>query len=179
MTPNKETSKEESKKKQEKKETNKTEKPQEKDNNKNNKTEKMNVVIRIKGQVGIKRKLVEGLKRLGLNTKYSCVVLKGNQAEKGMLKRLRDYLAYGEISEEDFKELLEKRSKVVNGNEKKPSSDEIIKGFNKGKKLKEMNIQPVFRLHPPRKGIKSKQRYPQGVLGYHGEKINELLKRML
>jgi len=136
-------------------------------------------VIRISGRVGIKRKVAEGLKRLGLKTKYSCVVLKGTEEQKGMLKSLRDYVAYGEISEDDFKELLKARAKVVNGNEKKPSEDEIVKGFEQDKKLKEMNIQPVFRLHPPRKGIESKQRFPQGVLGNHGEKINELLKRML
>jgi len=145
-------------------------------------TEKENksiVVIRIKGRVGIRRKIAEGLNRLGLKTKYSCVVLKGTEAEKGVLKNLRDYIAYGEIKKEDFKKLLESRSKVVNGNEKKPSPEEVIKGFEQGKKLKEMNVNPVFRLHPPRKGIESKQRYPQGVLGNHSEKINELLKRML
>lgn len=137
------------------------------------------IAIRIKGRVGVRRRMAEGLKRLGLNTKYSCVVLKGAEDQKGMLKNLRDYVAYGEISEDDFKELLEKRSRVVNGNEKKPPADKIIKGFNQGKRLKEMNIQPVFRLHPPRKGIESKQTYPKGVLGNHGDKINELLKRML
>lgn len=156
----------------------KSSKEQKKTGNKKSE-DKMIAVIRIKGRVGVKRKMAEGLKRLGLNTKYSCVVLKNTKDQIGMLKSLRDYVAYGEISEDDFKELLEKRSRVVNGNEKKPSSDEIIKGFKEGKKLREMNIQPVFRLHPPRKGIESKQRYPKGVLGNHREKINELLKRML
>ena len=139
----------------------------------------MIAVIRIKGRIGVKRKMAEGLKRLGLNTKYSCVILKNTKDKVGMLKRLRDYVAYGDISEDDFKELLEKRSKAVNGNEKKPSADEVIKGFKQGKRLKDMNVQPVFRLHPPRKGIESKQRYPKRELGYHGNKINELLKRMV
>jgi hypothetical protein len=48
-----------------------------------------------------------------------------------------------------------------------------------GKKLDELGIKPFFRLHPPRKGIKSKLQYPKGVLGNHQDKIQELLGRML
>ena len=38
-----------------------------------------------------------------------------------------------------------------------------------------------FRLHPPRKGIDSKKGFGvgKGVLGNHGDKINELIGRML
>jgi len=149
------------------------------ESSKGKKENKMTVAIRIKGQVGVRKKVAESLKRLGLRKKYNCVVLKDTNTNQGALKNLKDCIAYGEVSEDSFKELLEKRSKVINGNEKKPSVNEIIKNFEKGKKLKEMNINPVFRLHPPRKGINSKKRYPLGVLGNHNEKINELLKRML
>jgi large subunit ribosomal protein L30 len=40
----------------------------------------------------------------------------------------------------------------------------------------------VFRLHPPSKGFKGKIKRGYGSggeLGYRGEKINELLRRML
>jgi len=53
----------------------------------------------------------------------------------------------------------------------------VIEEINDGKKSK--IIKPYFRLHPPRKGIKSKLHYPKGVLGNHGEEINKLLERML
>ena len=49
----------------------------------------------------------------------------------------------------------------------------------KGKKYDELGIKPFFRLHPPRGGIRSKVHYPEGVLGNHKEKINELVERML
>jgi large subunit ribosomal protein L30 len=42
------------------------------------------------------------------------------------------------------------------------------------------NLKPVFRLHPPRKGHAGIKRTVQqgGVLGNHGEDINQLLKKM-
>ena len=42
-------------------------------------------------------------------------------------------------------------------------------------------IKPVFRLTPPSKGFKKsiKQQYPNGEIGYRGEKINELILRMI
>ncbi|KKL95423.1 hypothetical protein LCGC14_1854700, partial [marine sediment metagenome] len=42
-----------------------------------------------------------------------------------------------------------------------------------------LNLKPFFRLHPPRKGIKSKLHFPKGVLGDNKEKINDLVLRML
>ena len=55
----------------------------------------------------------------------------------------------------------------------------IVEEIKKGKKFEELNLKPFFRLHSPRKGIKSKLHYPKGVLGDHKDKINELLIRML
>ena len=45
----------------------------------------------------------------------------------------------------------------------------------------ELGIKPVFRLHPPRKGYKdSKKAFNEGgTLGYRGEEINTLIKRMV
>jgi len=41
-------------------------------------------------------------------------------------------------------------------------------------------LKPVFRLHPPRKGHKGiKKSFKNGgELGYHGDKINDLLLKM-
>jgi large subunit ribosomal protein L30 len=90
-------------------------------------------------------------------------------------------------------ELLEKRLHVK-GNEKKVDAkllNELTKidSFEKfaneliEKKIKINKIekiQPVFRLTPPSKGLKSvNQHYPSGDLGYRGKEINELLRRMI
>lgn len=117
----------------------------------------MIAIIRIHGRVKINKKIEDTLSRLRLRKKYTCVVLEPNKENLGMIKKLRDFVAYGEISEETYKKLVDAR----------------------GKKDKDGNLKPFFRLHPPRKGINSKLHFPQGVLGNNKEKINELIERML
>lgn len=115
-------------------------------------------VIRIKGQVGLRKPIVETLNRLRLRRKYSCVVFSNPTKEQlGMIKKVKDFVAFGEISEATYKKLVEKR----------------------GKKNKNGKLKPFFRLHPPKKGINSKLHFPKGVLGDNREKINELIERML
>lgn len=115
----------------------------------------MIAIIRIKGQVKVREKVLETLRRMGLKKKYSCIVLeKPKQEELGMLKQVENFVAYGELDKETFDELVKKRGKY-------------------GKRF--------FRLHPPRKGIDSKKPFgiKKGVLGNNGEKINDLVRRML
>ena len=115
-------------------------------------------VIRIKGKIGLKKPIVETLNRLRLRRKYVCVVLENNSINLGMIKRVKDFVAFGEINEETYKELVAKR----------------------GKKDEKGKLKPFFRLHPPRKGIKSKLHFEEGgVLGNNKEKINKLIMRML
>ncbi len=117
-------------------------------------------VIRIAGETGLDEKIKETLSRLRLRKKYSCVVLENpNEIQLGMIKKISDFVAYGNIDEKTYKELVEKRGKKVQG-----------------------KLKPFFRLHPPRKGIDSKKHFGEskkGVLGDNKEKINELVLRML
>ena len=76
----------------------------------------MIAVIRIAGRVGLRKDIVETLDRLRLRKKYSCVVfdtLKGtsNPAKEqlGMVKKVKDFVAFGEIDDETYKELLKAR----------------------------------------------------------------------
>jgi len=115
------------------------------------------IIIRICGQVKIRKDVIETLNRLNLKKKYSCIVLeKPNEVELGMLEKVRNFVAYGEINNETLKKLVEARGK-----------------FSKSK--------THFRLHPPRKGIESSKPFGvgKGVLGNHKDKINLLLERML
>jgi len=114
-------------------------------------------VIRIKGQVKLKKEVVETLHRLRIRRKYACVVLDPTKEQMGMIEKLRDFVAYGEIDDATYKELVKRR----------------------GKKDSKGKLKPFFRLHPPRGGIKSKVHFPKGVLGNHGKKINKLVKNML
>lgn len=117
----------------------------------------MIAAIRIKGQIGLKKEIVETLHRLRLRKKYTCVLVEPTKENIGMLKKLRNFIAYGEINEETKKELISKR----------------------GKKDKEGELKAFFRLHPPRGGIETKVHFPKGALGNHGDKINDLIRRML
>jgi len=117
----------------------------------------MIAIIRIRGQVNIRKQITETLKRLGLKTKYSCLVLeKPKQEELGMIEKVKDFIAFGEINNETYKKLVEARGK-----------------YSKSK--------IHFRLHPPRGGIESKKHFGvgKGVLGNHGKDMNKLLERML
>ena len=109
-------------------------------------------VIRIAGRVKLNKKIKESLDRLKLGKKYSCVVLEPTKDNIGMVSSVKNFVAFGEINDDTYKQLLEKRK---------------------------TKIKNFFRLHPPRGGINSKLHFPKGVLGDNKDKINELVKRML
>ena len=109
-------------------------------------------VIRIHGKVGLDKKTVDTLNRLKLRKKYSCVVLEPTKENMGMIEKAENQVAYGELKEEVYKKLVEKRK---------------------------TKIKNFFRLHPPRGGIKAKLHFPKGILGNNKDKINDLVLRML
>lgn len=118
----------------------------------------MIAVIRIAGQVKIRDTVEETLYRLRLRRKYTCVLVDEKNPEMmGMVKKVKDFVAFGPINKETEEKLVTAR----------------------GKKDIEGNLKPFFRLHPPRKGINSKLQYPKGVLGNNKEDINKLILRML
>ncbi len=127
----------------------------------------MIAIVRITGDVKITQDVRETFQRLGLTRKYSCIVLENPNFEQlGMLGKVRDLVAFGEINQETFKKLVEARG---------------YKGKTQSKAKGEKPKKQIFRLHPPRKGIDSKLHFGQkkGVLGNNKEKINELIERML
>ena len=109
--------------------------------------------IRIRGGPVASSGLAKTLDMLHLRNKHDCVVYPSTPATLGMLKKLNAMITWGEINEAILKELQGR----------------------KGKK--------TFRLHPPRGGYERKGiKVPftvGGALGYRGEKINDLIKRML
>ena len=135
-------------------------------------------IIRIKGNVGLEKGVVETLKRLRLRKKYSCVIIDPKKEDLGMIKKVANFVAFGNIKKDVFEEVIEKRGQIIDKT-KKIDSKKIADELLKGKKYEELNLKPFFRLHPPRKGIKSKLHFPRGVLGDNKEKINDLVLRML
>ena len=139
-------------------------------------------VIRIAGLVGIDKQIARTLDALRLRRKYTCVILEEKPEFLGMLKKVKDRVAFGQIDKEILKELLLKRARLK-GNRPIVKLDEsfVDQFIEDKKKLEDIGVKPFFRLHPPKGGFKksTKLLFPKGVLGNHGEKINELLKKML
>ena len=135
-------------------------------------------IIRIRGNVGLKRDVIENFNRLRLKRKYACVVIKNNPQNLGMIKKVKNFVAYGEIDDGTFEKLIEARGKLLNKT-KKIDSKKAVAEINEGKSYEKVNLKSFFRLHPPRGGIETKQHYPKGVLGNHKEHINKLIRRML
>jgi len=153
-------------------------------------------VVRIRGTVNRPRVVNDTLGFLRLHKPNHAVVIPLNESYKGMLLKVQNTIAWGEINFETFKELLIEKGRVV-GNKK--LTDEIVRELSKGelssveelaeklwnkeiswKKLKW--LKPVFRLHPPKGGYRGSIKKPfelGGSYGYWGEMINELLKRMM
>jgi large subunit ribosomal protein L30 len=142
----------------------------------------LTVVVRISGMVKVKSDVAETLDRMRLRRKYACVLVDGNNKNvRGMLEKVKHFVAYGPIDEKLLVELIKTKGKNIEGDKKELKIDveKVAKDLMKGKKLEDLGLKPFFRLHPPRKGIKSKLQYPKGVLGNNKEDISKLLVRML
>lgn len=141
----------------------------------------MYIAIRISGLVDMASYEEELLFRLRLRRKYSAVIFKENKENYELLKKVRNFVAFGTISKEMLKELIEKRAEPIGGKKIKIDADKIVSELD-SKTLEKFGIKPFFRLHPPVGGIDSKKHFPitkKAVLGDNKEKINDLLRRML
>lgn len=138
----------------------------------------MIIAIRISGLVEIPNEVKESLFRLRLRKKYSAALFKETRENELLLKKLRNFIAYGKVNSETISLLIEKRAQPLNS--KKLDVKKVMEGLDK-KNLEELGIKPFFRLHPPRGGIDSKLHFPirKGVLGDNRDKINDLVRRML
>jgi len=155
---------------------------------------KLLAVIRLRGAVKVRREINDTLKMLRLHHVNHATIIKNSPSYLGMLQKAKDYITWGEINAETLSLLLTKRGRLI-GN--KRLNDEYVKEKlkyntveefakavyeNKAKLSDLPGLKPVFRLHPPKGGfhrtIKRAFR-SNGELGYRGEKINELLEKMI
>ena len=132
---------------------------------------KLVAVVRIRGRVKVSNEINETLKRLRLESPNNCIILKLNSSYGGMIEKCKNYIAYGEVDKEIAEKLFAKFLNNVN-------ADEVFDGK---KNINEIRESMPFRLHPPRHGYKSiKKSFTQGgALGYVGNEINDLIKRMI
>ena len=137
-------------------------------------------IIRVRGLTGIRHDIDNTLKKLRLYKKNYCVVIQKTSAYVGMVKKIKDYVTWGDIDEGTYKILMDKRSEEYKG--KVSDRKEKIK-YNKFIDVNGKKIKKIFRLNSPKKGYGRKGvkvSFNQGgALDYRGNKINDLIKRMI
>jgi large subunit ribosomal protein L30 len=117
-------------------------------------------IIRLRGTDDVNGDIESTMRMLRLYKKHTCSVYDNTANIKGMADKCKDYVTFGEIDDDTYKSLVDKR------------------GIQKDGKL-----QNHFHLHPPRGGLGRRGiKHPfsqKGALGYRGAKINDLIKKML
>jgi len=149
--------------------------------------------VRVRGTVSASRDVRETLQMLHLTRNNYAVLIDNRPSFNGMLKTARNFITWGEPSKETVHMLITKKGRLV-GNKKLTDEYAQTASFKSLGEIAEAvwdcrveywklpNMQPVFKLHPPTKGFKGKIKKSYGTggeLGYRGEKINELIKRMV
>ncbi|QYZ79083.1 50S ribosomal protein L30 [Methanofollis formosanus] len=152
----------------------------------------MFAVVQVRGVVNTRRDIKDTLKMLRLHHINHCVLVPDTPAYLGMIRKVKDYVAYGEVDERTVATLLSTRGRLagdvkftdeyVSEHSQYGSIEEFAAALCKGEAMMQdiPELKPVLRLHPPRKGYRTIKRTFQqgGALGNYGEEINDLLYRM-
>lgn len=150
-------------------------------------------VIRVRGHINIKADIEDTMTLLRLNRVNHCVIIPQSDVYKGMLQKAKDFITWGEVSDEMLAQMIRSRGRLMGDKiiddayVAENTSFESVDAFAKGVAADEVKyadlkeVKPVFRLHPPRQGYEGVKRAftTHGALGYRGEKINALIERML
>ena len=115
----------------------------------------MIAATRVRGPVDVPAKATSTLENLKLTKKHQIVVFEDTDSIRGMMNHAKDYIAFGEISDETLEALEEKKGEEVESGD-------------------------VFDCRPPKKGFKNtRMQYGQGgTLGDQGE-VDDLVQRMV
>ncbi|MHA1686336.1 MAG: 50S ribosomal protein L30 [Candidatus Heimdallarchaeaceae archaeon] len=149
-------------------------------------------LIRLRGTVNVPSKLKDTLKMLRVERPNYMTLIPKTPEYMGMIKKVKDFVTWGEVSKETIEYILRKRGELTG---RKKLTDEYLKEnteyssiaefasalFEGSATLKDIpQMKRFFRLHPPRKGFKAvKKGFAEGGdLGYRGTTINELIVRM-
>ena len=156
--------------------------------------EKIVLAIRVRGQVRVRPQIENTLDKLLLGRVHQARIMKVTPSLQGMITKAKDYITWGEVSEDVIERLLTKRGRLpgngrltdsyVKKNSKYSGIKALAKAIASGKaSVKDVEeLKPVFRLTPPSKGFKGKKYLGVGmggITGYRGDDINSLALRMI
>ena len=149
------------------------------------------LVVRIRGTVNIPYWANNTLDSLNLDKRFRATVIPENPQSLGMLRKVKDMVAWTSADAAIIKELLEKRGKRTGF--KPITNSDLPEGYKTIEELasaiaddkltlsKLGSIKPWFALNSPRGGFKrkTKTQYSQeGVLG-EDKDLADIVKRML
>ncbi len=141
------------------------------------------VVVRLRGSIQTRHTVETALLQFHLTRKNHATVLPNDATARGTLQKVKDYVTWGPATAATVQLLLDKRGETADGKRldaKKVA--ELAPALAAGTlRLGTVRgVKPVFRLNPPRKGLKSmKLTFPAGDLGYRGARIDDLVSRMV
>jgi large subunit ribosomal protein L30 len=149
------------------------------------------LVVRIKGTVNIPQQAKKTLDSLNLDKRFRATIVPESKEYLGMLRRVKEEVAWTKADASIVKELLEKRGRKIGY--KPIAKPDIPKEYNSIDQLasaiaenkitmsKLAGIKPWFALSPPKGGFKRKTKTQYAQDGVLGEGINlaEIVKRML
>jgi large subunit ribosomal protein L30 len=149
------------------------------------------LVVRIRGTVNIPYWANNTLDNLNLDKRFRATVIPENPESLGMLRKVKEMVAWTSADATIIKELLEKRGKKTGF--KPITNSDLPEGYNTIEELasaiadnkitlsKIRSIKPWFALNSPRGGFKrkTKTQYSQdGILG-EDKGLADIVKRML
>ncbi len=110
-------------------------------------------VVLVRGTIRASKAILDTLHMLRLRKKNACVMLENSASTLGMITKVKDYVTWGEVSDE--------------------VAGAVASRAREG----------VAHMSPPRKGFGrkgvKKAFSSGGALGYRGEKMDDLIKRMM
>ena len=139
------------------------------------------LVVRVRGTVRLLNKIHDTMGMLRLHKKNYCVLLENNAVHRGMIQKAKDFLTWGVADDAVVEELFAKRGHEYAG----PLTDSRKKIEYKGRyvEYKGKKYNKFFALSPPRGGYGrkgTKRTFAQGgAIGDRGEKINDIVRRMI
>ncbi len=150
------------------------------------------IVVRIRGTVNVPSWADTTLQMLNLDKMFRATIVPEDPSFVGMLKRVKNYVAWCKADKDTVKELIEKRARKQ-GYRQLDSSDLKALGYNSVDDLataladgkvalsKLEPIKPWFALAPPRKGFKrkTKRMYQEGGIAGENQELPSLVKNMI
>jgi large subunit ribosomal protein L30 len=153
------------------------------------------LAVRLLGAFGCPAEINSALNGLRLNSRFRGVLLEKSESTMGTLRKVKDYVTWGEVKHQDVATLFKERGELLNGmaltdrfvkeSLGHESVTELAQALTRGqltlRMLREKGVAPVFRLRPPSGGFRMSVKRPfksYGELGDRGAEISKLVEQM-